>query len=287
MFKTMMTNMMTKITKNLSLIINLILGAILVSFVIYRRFLVVRLPRSLWIWNDIVNYSLLIVIILGLIISLYQVVINAYHLIKKDNIKSNLFAKLNQFIENALLTFYAFISNRIPNIYIKVSVLAENFYSVFYKYPEYLPLFASYIIRTIILAAFLFDIFVYFKFDYFYKALYLLCFSLFIKVFLYILRDFASNLEYAESLLIIKPLGIDLNTQLPITEYSLKEEYKKLDLDFYIKQYILCSKLSGYLKMYDHYSYAFSPYINLILYSIYAFGWSYILFVNFTSGIHF
>lgn len=286
MFKTMMTNMMREINNILLLIINLILGGIFVGFVIYRRFFVIRLPKSLWIWNDNVNYLLLLIIILGLILSLYQVFINAYYLIKKDNIKSKLFAKLNQFIENALFTFYSFISNRIPNIYIKISLLAENFYAAFHKHTECLLLFALYIIRIIIIIAFLFDIFAYFKLDYFYKALYLLCFSLFIKLLLYILRDFASNLEHAESLLSIQHQGIDLNTQLPITDFSLKEEYKKLDLDFYVKQYLLCSKLSGYFTMYDRYSYTFSPYINLIIYFIYAFGWSYVLYVNLISGIH-
>lgn len=101
-----------------------------------------------------------------------------------------------------------------------------------------------------------------------------------IKTVFFILRDFANNLEDAESYLIIENKGVDFSTQLPITEFSLKNQYKKLNLDYYIKQYILCSKLTGYLNMYDFYSKKLTAYYNLILYTLYLIGWLYILFIN-------
>jgi hypothetical protein len=268
------------INKKIILFLNILIGILFVGFIFYRRVLVIRLPKSLWVFVDDINYFLLFTIILGISVSSYQLIVILYNIIKKNNIKSNFFLKLSQLVENALFELYNFICNCIPNIYMKVSTLAENFYALFHKYSEYVLLFVLYTIRILIVIIFLIDIFFFFKFDYFYKALYLLCISLCIKILLYILRDFANNLNQAESYLIIEDKGFDATSQLPITEFSLKEEYQKLNLDFYIKQYLLCSKLSGYFIRYDKYSTVFSPYINLFIYSLYFIGWFYVLFKN-------
>ena len=58
------------------------------------------------------------------------------------------------------------------------------------------------------------------------------------KVLLYMLRAFANNLEAAESLLIIEDKDFDAATQLPITQFKLKDTYTGLDPDYHIKQYI-------------------------------------------------
>lgn len=110
--------------------------------------------------------------------------------------------------------------------------------------------------------------------------MYLLCISLFIKVIFYALRDFANNLEDAKSFLIIENIGEDLKTQQPITEFNLKPEYKKLNLDYYVKQYILCSKLTGYFQIYDQYLKLLTPYFNIIIYTLYLIGWSFIIYSN-------
>lgn len=275
----MMKNTMI-IYKKIILIINLLIGLLIVGFTLYRRFLMAHLPKSLFIFGTVINYSLLITIIIGFLFSLYQIYINIYSLIKKKNIKPNMFTKLQKIIENALFDLYNIICNNIPDIYSKISLLAENFYAFFHKYVEYFLLFIQYLIRLLIVIAFLIDTFIFFKFDYFYKMLYLLCISLLIKLLLYILRDFANNLDFAESILIIEHKGLDVETQLPITEYCLKEEFNGLNLDYYIKQYILCSKLTGYFKMYDNYSNLFTAYFNIGIYSLYLVGWFYILFQN-------
>lgn len=75
-----------------------------------------------------------------------------------------------------------------------------------------------------------------------YYALYLLCISLLIKVLFYIIINIASNLEEtAEFLLIVDlDLALDEETQLLITQYRLKKEYKSLDLKYHIEHFILC-----------------------------------------------
>lgn len=278
MFRIMMINM--TINKHIIFFINILIGVLIVGFTFYRRFIVIRLPKSLFIFNDTVNYFLLLTVITGFSFCLYRLIITFYNLLNKKETKVSFFTKLNEIIENALFNLYSVVCNYIPDIYLKISSLAEKFYALFHKRGEYLLLFILYFIRIIILIVFLIDIFVFFKFDYFYKVLYFLCISLFIKLLLYILRDFASNLEDSESILIITPKGIDPETQLPITNFTLKEEYKKLDLDFYIKQYLLCSKLTGYFHNYDRYSKFFTPYLDVGISLLYLIGWSYILIVN-------
>lgn len=97
------------------------------------------------------------------------------------------------------------------------------------------------------------------------------------------LKDFAGNLEEAKSFLIIEDQGINQETGLPRTTYSFKEEIRSLglDLEYYVGQFILCSKITGYLNIYDRYSKFFSPYFNLIIYSLYFLGWLYVLCINF------
>lgn len=113
-----------------------------------------------------------------------------------------------------------------------------------------------------------------------YKALYLLIISLIIKILFYILKDFASNLEDARSYLIITPKGINNDSQEPITNYALKPEFQDLNLTYHVGQFILCNKVSGYLDMYNHYRSFFTPYVNLVIYSLYFIGWVYVIVLN-------
>ena len=95
------------------------------------------------------------------------------------------------------------------------------------------------------------------------------------------IKDFSENLEQAKSILIIEPQGLDIKTGLPLTVYRLKQEYHDLDLIYHVEQYILCSKVSGYLEYYEQYKAYFTPYFNSIIYLLYMIGWSYVLYKNF------
>ena len=65
-------------------------------------------------------------------------------MITKNNLNSRFFTKINELIENALFDLYAVICNYIPDIYYKISSLAENFYAFFHKKTEYLLAFILY-----------------------------------------------------------------------------------------------------------------------------------------------
>jgi hypothetical protein len=266
--------------KQILFLLNILLALLIMGFTIYRRLIVIRLPKSLFIFNDTVDYLSLNTVIIGFSISLFCLYQSLHYFFTKNNREYKLFTKLGEIIENAILELYKWFCNQIPNIYRKVSLIAEIFYVLFHKHVECFLLLIMYFIRLIIVISFLIDIFIFFKFDYFYKSLYLLCISLFIKILIYLLRDFSLNLEEVKLYLNIEDGGIDPETQLPITFYSLKDDCKDLNLDFCIKQYILCSKLTGYLRRYDLYANVFAPYFNLILYSLYFIGWSYIILFN-------
>ena len=71
---------MTKINKKLLLIINILIGLLIVGFIFYCRILIIRLPKDLWIFdNNIINYFFLLKIILGILLSFYQIVKNIFY----------------------------------------------------------------------------------------------------------------------------------------------------------------------------------------------------------------
>lgn len=276
---------MNKSIKLLTFIFNIIIGLIIISYILYRRVWLIRLPKDLYfIKEEYINYNLLILVLFGILLSSYMIYKNILLLFNKkssDNIITKLFLKISEIIEKSLFEVYKLLGNLlILDVYNKVSFLAQKFYKYFHKVSETLFLFILYGIRLIIISCFLIDVFAFFKLGYFYKACYLLCFSLLIKVLFYILRDFSNNLDIAKSFLIIQHEGVNPETNVPRTSYRLKEEHKHLDLEYHVGQFILCSKVSGYLEMYERYSNFFMPRFNIILYLLYLMGWSFVLLKN-------
>jgi len=184
------------------------------------------------------------------------------------------------FLENSLKELHILIFNYIPDNYTLMSKLATNFYTFFKEIPETFFVFILVAIRLIILCAFLIDVYINFELYYMYKALYLLCFSLIINLWFYLLKDFSQNLEEIQAMLIFEQKGVDPETQLPITHYILKEDFKHLELTYLVQEYINCLKISGYLDYYQRYTTFFTPYFNIFIYLLYLITWLYTLFYN-------
>lgn len=291
---------MNNITKTIFLILKLALGLFIVLYVLYRRLYLVRLPKDLYIiTNNQIKITFLVIIWITVIILAYIIYQNISILYNKKVAESYLKKKMLQIstiIENAidksLYELYYFIGYILDKTYFRnssvspydiISYISRKFYKYFSKQPEYYLLFILYFIRFVILLCFLIDVFIYFRLELMYKSLYLLCISLLIKLLLFILRDFASNLELIRAFLIIEDSGINEESGLPLTTYSFKEEYQKLNpsLDYYAVQFILIQKVSGYLEMYDRYSRYFSPRFNILICLLYLLGWLYVLYINF------
>jgi hypothetical protein len=275
---------MTTMNKRLFLISHIILGLLLILNILYTRFFLVRLPKDLhFIFSDIINYKLLYIVILGIVLSFSILIANILLLLNytpKKSFWSNFAEKISELITNAFYSVYSLLEYIVKDGYDKLSYISQKFYKYFSPFSETFFLFFLYSIRFIILICFLIDIFFFFRLNYFYISLNLLSISLCIRLLFFILEETASNLNDIQSFLNITPLGIDEETNLPITKYSLKEDYKNHNLNYFISQYILCNKLSGYLENYHKYSRFFSPRINIFIYSLYLFGWSYILIIN-------
>jgi hypothetical protein len=185
-------------------------------------------------------------------------------------------------IDDSIFEIYNLIINAIPDAYGKISLLCQKFYAIFKNTSETLFLFTLFFIRFLILISFLYDVFIFFRLEIMYKVISLLCISLIIRILFFLLRDFASNLENIQNDLDIVDKGIDAITGLPKIGYKFKSHVEKgLDLSYHVGQYILCSKLTGYLETYDRYSTFFTPYFSLLLYSLYLLGWLYVLYMNY------
>ena len=97
----------------------------------------------------------------------------------------------------------------------------------------------------------------------------------------FILEDFATNnLEDAKSFLIITHKGIDPATNLPLISYSPSEGNKGIDLLYYVNQYLLLNKITGYLSICKKLKNYFTPKLNIAIYSIYLISWIYIFYIN-------
>lgn len=274
---------MTKINK-FATYLYLITGFFIVIYIIYIRFFLVRMPKDLYIDFSSETYKIKIIFLILSIIICFFIIINniiiEFNLNKKNNRFDIISGFITKIIDNSLKQLYTVFISFFDDAYNITSKISTKFYNYCHIYPETLLLFITYIIRLIIVVIFLTEIIFVFKLNYFYKSFGLLCIILFIKIFIYVLRDFASNIEALEEALIIKDCGIDEETQLPITKYTLKPEYSDNNLDYLIKEFILCNKLSGYLEMYDRYSKFFNSKFNILLYTLYLCGWLYILFCN-------
>ena len=279
------------ISKYILLIINFTLALSMVFYTIYRRLFTTRFARELYFYYDyIINYGLICLVIISIVTCFVILKSTINIIIKKPilpNFLSSCLLRINLFIETALYDLYNYIMSKIPNVYDKISYFTEIFYKYFKDVSEAFFLLILYSIRTIILCCFLIDVFIFFKLEYMYKSFALLSVSLIIKIIFYVLKDFASNLDEARSMLIITETGINPETKEPITSYQFTAEYRdeNLDLIYHIGQYILCNKITGYLHMHERYKAILSPYFNCIIYGFYLIRWCYILYCNKTFVI--
>lgn len=271
-----------------SRIIYILIGLFIVFYTFYMRVIHVRLPKNLFfVENCYINYGLILIVILWIITSIVIIYQSAKILLKKKkNYKFefliNIIIKIAEFIEKALLEFYSYLFNLVPDAYYKLAKLVAKFYNRF-AHLEFLFILISYFCRLIIVIIFLIDVFYFFKLHYFYKSLILLCVPICINIWYYILEDFSKNLEDTESYLIIKHKGIDVETNLPITEYSPSAEYDFMDrqtLNYYVKQYILLSKITGYLEVYNKILKYYGTLSKIIIYTMYLIGWLYVIYIN-------
>src|SRR5579871_1865098 len=279
MFKNILTN--TLLNKNFYYFL---IGISIVFSTIYFRLIRIRLPRELLMLQDnVIKYSIVFMVSVGFAINLYLLILNIltlYSYKPKENRFTHYVNQISETIRRSLFVIYNIIVTHASDSYDKLANLADKFYNYFSTTPETFFPFLKYFVRLLIVLAFLVDVFFFFKLNFFYKALYLLIINILIEILFYILIDFAKNVEDAANALIITPKGVNPDSGLPITNYERAPGYENINLQFYITQYILCNKLTGYLDYYQRYANFFNPRVAIVIHSLYLIGWIYVLYQN-------
>ena len=274
-----MTNLKNK---SLTKLFYVLFGFFIISYIIYVRLILVRIPKYLIMTNPL-NYSLIIIMLTWIFICIFIIIKSIMSIFKfhssTSKIQKILLNYYNIFYDS-LTEVYQIIINNIENSYDIISYLAKTFYKYFGQITEGLFLYISYFIRFIIVSSFLFDVFYLFQLKYFYKTLFLLIIPICINVFIYIFKDIANNLEDAESFLSITVVGTDPTTNEPIIDYRPRSGNEDIDLTYHIEQFVLCSKLNGYFYVYDFLASYYNPRINIIIYFFYLIGWFHVLLIN-------
>lgn len=263
----------------------ILLGVVLTLYIIYIRLIVIRAPRDLILFNSTYNYKLIFIMSMGIIISLFLVYKNMRIILEKkesNNIINQLITTLNKTITNSFNELFNFILfTFVKEPYEVCSLFAKKFYALFSKITEGIFIYINILLKFIILIVFLIDVFYFFRLNYFYKALILLCISICISIVMFILDKVANNLPLIESYL-IKGETVDSVTKKVNLTFSASPGNENIDLDYTVEEYAICSKIRQYLDIYFSLNHYYLPRFNIIMHLLYLFGWLYILYHNFT-----
>lgn len=259
----------------------LLLGFVIVTYIIYLRVFRERLPKDLYVGNPI-NLNLCLIVFIGFFMSLYIIYVNTtllYKKTKKENLLQKFSSKIAQIIQEALEEVFNFIGQVIgEKSYTFLSSFAQNFHNIFFKYHAGILFIISYSVRCIIFIVFFCDIFIFFRFNYFYKSLILLIIPIIISIITFLLKNFASNLELMSSFLDTEEAE-ELGD--PVTKFTPSLGNEDIDLSYHVEQFILCTKIQNYLDIYNDFKDYYTPRCNILLYSLYAIGWAFIITKNF------
>lgn len=252
-------------------------------YTIYCRVFVVRMPKDLYLFNNF-NHKTMFIIALGFFTSLlilYKSILIYTNTIKETKF-TKLIARVHNFFEDIMKNTYSFCHQNNPKFYDNLVIFTDNFYKFFGYKHEGLLIVITNIIKCIILIAFLLDVFYFFKLKYFYFMLYFLIINMIINLIIFVLKDFAELLESIKSQLIITTT-IDKEKDTYNIKMELNPENSdnlELDLHATINEYKVCNRISGYLEAYDFYQKDYIPRFNILIYSSYLVGWSFIIIKN-------
>lgn len=143
-------------------IINLIIGLIIISYIIYTRLILVRAPKSLSFFDPL-NYSLILIAIMWISISIFIIfksMLLIFHIKQKYSLIERIAIPLYSIIINALCSVFQFIANQKENSDEIILSLAKQFYAYFGEIKELLFFAIISACKLIILSAFLVDVFI-------------------------------------------------------------------------------------------------------------------------------
>src|SRR3984957_4206481 len=166
-----------------------IIGLSIFLFIFYVRIIRMRLPKDLDLFYPDIKWIFLFVTINSIIMSLFIIYKNLclyFHQEERETIFTIYGNKISAFIDKGILEGYDFICGFHPHPYDIVSKIAD----------------------------------IFFKFNYFYKSLFLLVIPLIFKIIFYILRDFSTNITEIEEFINVAHVEGDTY------KFTFKAEFK-------------------------------------------------------------
>lgn len=284
--------------------IQYIIGTSIICLLLWNRFFRIRLPRTL----DEFHNLIFVIIFIGMCIMLIYSVIQ---IIKYKN-NTGMFVRIQKhpIIQKILLLYDTFIIDSMRKIcksvildqeYINLATIVElplkRFINFCIKRNRQLEILLYIIFHTLprifVASIFIIDIYVFKYLKYFYYALVLLGIPLIFKAYKYLseqLADincfyFGSHLKIASRMKdgLISSVTYTLADEIPPIEDAQDIVTRKNDIDllnWLSENYNLYSQIKSLMQLLTIRESVIKPYENLYVYSCYALGWGYILYIN-------
>jgi hypothetical protein len=279
-----------QLLENFKYLIYFIIGFLLISFVVYFRILYKRLPKILWFYESIGeflywNIPIVVFVFLMLIFSCLMIFlsirgITETTIIIKPNKLVLFFIHLTDMVKKSLYVVYSFITNKIPDGFNKVGKLIMLFFNSKLSKFEYI-LFIKLFIRSLICIFFIYDVFVCFKLEFFYKGLILLIINIIIDIWMFTIKDWSTtNIQAAKNLLDVESFNVGLPDEYHNIKFSKKYENLNLDLNYHIEIYRNLGTMCDFSEAYDCTKRYYTQRFNLIYYTIILLSCGYIILKN-------
>jgi hypothetical protein len=275
----------------------ILLGGLLVAILFYLRVLRVRIPKDLrayYMEDNLLKDNSIIMILSIIFISV--TLIRLILLIKAKLLYNNsnqitvwIKTKLNVLFEYRLTSIYAFY------VYITEYIYPKNSYYIFEKicfnlffnfnnFNLYIIIFEI-IPRLIIYLCFFIDILIFYKFDLFYKALFLFIIPIIFNIIIFLFNDFAcSNVQNLETLVYKKSLKVGTPDEYHETYLVNPQHWLSKDPQAFLDTVEKYRNVLSFKEYFLRYSltkkFIFEFWISLFINLSLLIGWSYVLILN-------
>lgn len=298
-----MANVIKRIFLNIYAIGVVLIGCLISTYILFMRLIYKRLPRDLSIDLSTTLLYIYVGILSMFLFSLSYTIYKAFFYQERaDRIDYLRYIRpLMSFWNHCLIQFDYFIKSHIENswdITVAIGLYLYNKYS--HKHMVFSIVLFCIIPKVIVVCAFLIDIFLYHKFNYFYKLSYLLIIPLIFNYLIYSLHDLSiTNIIKMSEEIVIKDdtgsklLPIEASFRMfrekhtyfefeptPEFEYIYRFCNEEQTLDGFLYYVKIYSKLHNIFDLTMNIGYIkerIIPYPNIMIYLLYSIGWSYII----------
>src|SRR5579871_3610370 len=267
------------------------IGLILLGLFLYFRFIKERLPRSLYIFyeqNDqlFVNYGITLLITFSTILAV-AIVKTSLSFLRNKPLKIP-----NYFFIKYLISFIQIIKESLFAVYKHIIESRENSYdemrcfcSIVNHYIKGKELYIVYFeifLLALCCTSFLFDVFIKFEVNYFYKSVMFATLILIIKLYWHLVLDLTNNISVFTENLIITPkiLANGENDFDFEVKPGFDPETVAATLDYDASEYRALVALNVSLQAYNNFADYYKPRAMFIIYLCYLIGWVYVLYQN-------